>query len=214
MTSVHHDADGFHLGDAAGVAAGEAVAGVSGNGHVYPSASAGQSTVLEWPAVTGTMRWSPAKSFGVRVKVTTFCPSLPSASLTSHAPQGAKVVVERPVLLHENHDMLEIGDRAGAVTGLRRRGGRGRPGDSAELRARDRHSGGGRAAQEEPAARDGGLERCPGPVVGKESGVVPSLRLPMSMSSVSSQQWRDEAIQGNAAPQHNGPKGDVLAKDE
>jgi hypothetical protein len=83
---MHHDADGFHLGDAAGVAADEAVAGVSGNGHVVvPVDVRGPVDGLGVAAVTGTMRWSPAKSFGVRVKVTTFCPSLPSASLTTAA---------------------------------------------------------------------------------------------------------------------------------
>ena len=75
-----------------------------------------------------------------------------------HAPQAAEVVVERPVLLHEDHDMLEIGDRPGEVTRLRRRSG---PGDPAELGVRA-HSNRypGRAAElEEPAAGDGGPER-------------------------------------------------------
>ena len=77
-----------------------------------------------------------------------------------HAPQAAEVVVERPVLLHEDHDMLEIGDRPGVVTRLRRRGGPGRFGDPAELGARsDRHPGGRAAQLEEPAAGDGSPER-------------------------------------------------------
>ena len=76
-----------------------------------------------------------------------------------HAAQAAEVVVERPVLLHEDHDMLEIGDRPGAVTRLRRRG---RPGRPAELGARarcDRHPGGRTAELEEPATGDRGPER-------------------------------------------------------
>jgi hypothetical protein len=89
------------------------------------------------------------------------------------APQAAEVVIERPVLLHKDHDMLEIGNRPGEVTWLRRRGGPGRPGDPGELGARtrsDRHPGGRAAQLEEPAAGDGGLERRQGAVFGGVGG--------------------------------------------
>ena len=94
----------------------------------------------------------------------------------AHALQAAEVVVERPVLLHEDHDMLEIADRAGQVMRPRRRGRPGRPGDPgdpAQLRARargDRHPGGGAAQAEEPAAGDGCLERRLEAVVGGGAG--------------------------------------------
>ena len=94
----------------------------------------------------------------------------------AHALQAAEVVVERPVLLHEDHDMLEIADRAGEVMRPRRRGRPGRPGDPgdpAELRARargERHPGGRAAHAEEPAARDGCLERRLEAVVGGGAG--------------------------------------------
>src|SRR4029453_5035249 len=53
-------------------------------------------------------------------------------SVSPHAAQGAEVMVERPVLLHEEHDVLDILDRALAIVGgdsqrsidaLRERGG-------------------------------------------------------------------------------------------
>src|SRR6185437_9493420 len=91
-----------------------------------------------------------------------------------HALQRAVVVVEAAVLLHEDHHVLEVGERPGEAGGDRvgpggRRGG----GRAGRAGAGERGcAGGGTAELEEAAAVNGRAERGRGAVVGAGAGVV------------------------------------------
>jgi hypothetical protein len=65
-------------------------------------------------------------------------PDGPGVLESAHAAQGAEVVVERPVLLHEEADVLDVVDRAGLVVGRNRQ----------DLLEVDGNRGGGRDAQQ------------------------------------------------------------------
>src|SRR5690606_41854393 len=66
----------------------------------------------------------------------------------AHALERAEVIVERAVLLHEDHHVLDVPDGAGAVVG----GNRQRPADAGPQRGERRHAGGGDGAvAQEPA---------------------------------------------------------------
>ena len=55
----------------------------------------------------------------------------------SHAVQRPEIVIERAVLLHEDHDVLDVHDRAGAVTRGNGHGLGDRRGQKSGGRARD-----------------------------------------------------------------------------
>jgi hypothetical protein len=85
----------------------------------------------------------------------------PRIAVPAHAPQGAEVVIERPVLLHEDDDVLDVLERPGPVVRRERKGALDAGGDGRRecARAQELEEEAAVGSHREPPSRAVGVER-------------------------------------------------------